>query len=149
VARPTKLTPTRHERIVQILRVGNHRDAACHAAGIAPSTFYAWLKRGEHDDDGIYRQFLEAVTRAEAEAEVYAVAVIRRAMPDDWRAAIAFLERRYPSRWHRQTTTELTGKDGGPIRTKVEQLPLDLSDLSDEELRVLEKLNARTNDRRD
>jgi hypothetical protein len=143
VARPTKLTRDRHERMVQMLRAGNYRDAAARAAGIAPSTLYSWLERGSNEQLGPYHEFAAAVQQAEAEAEVYAVAIIRRAMSDDWRAAATYLERRHPERWRRRSTTELTGKDGGPITTESEHR-LDLSTLTDDELRILERLNAHT-----
>jgi len=142
VARPSKLTAETAERIVQAVRAGNYAEAAVRAAGIAPSTFYRWLDRGAAEEDGPHREFHDAVRRAEAEAEVHAVAVVRRAMSEDWRAAMAYLERRYPSRWRRHTSTELTGKDGGPIRA--EHAPtVDLTRLTDKELRLLEELNHR------
>jgi hypothetical protein len=145
MGRPTKLTPSCQDRIIQALRAGNHREPAARAAGIAPSTFYAWLERGAADPpDSPYAGFAEAVQRAEAEAEVYAVAVIRQAMSEDWRAAVSYLERRHPGRWRRQSSTELTGKDGGPIKTSSEH-HLDLTSLTDDELKFLEELHARTN----
>jgi hypothetical protein len=147
MARPTKLTDPIREKFVQVLRVGNYREAACRAIGISPSCFYNWLQRGELEERGIYREFLDAVTKAEAEAEVFAVAILRRAMSDDWKAAVAYLERRHPAGWRRQTTTELTGKNGGPIHAKLERPALDLSTLTDDELQILAKLNARADDK--
>ena len=35
-------------------------------------------------------------------AEVRAVAIIQKKMPDDWRAALAYLERKHPKRWGRR-----------------------------------------------
>jgi hypothetical protein len=88
-----------------------------------------------------YYDFRVAVERAEAEAEVEAVAILRSAMVEgDWRATVGFLERRYPSRWRRQQTTELTGADGGPIAV---ERTVDLSKLSDDDLAVLEELRRR------
>ena len=147
MGRPTKRTAERQERLLQALRAGNYREASARAAGISPATLYNWLRRGAAESSGVYREFLEAVERAEAEAEVYAVAVIRKAMPDDWRAAATFLERRY-LRWRRRSSTELTGKDGGPIETRGEQR-IDLSALSDAELAILERLHADTDRGRD
>jgi transposase len=110
VARPTKLTPEIQERIVAAIRAGNYAEPAARSAGISPATYYRWLRRGEEASCGIYRDFYEAVRRAESEAEVYAVAVIRRAMPNDWRAAAHYLERRYPDRWRRRETLEHEGE---------------------------------------
>lgn len=145
MARPTKLTAGVRDRIVQAIRTGNYAEPSARAAGVAPSTYYRWLARGEREQAGIYRDFHDAVRLAEAEAEVHAVAILRRAMSEDWRAGLAYLERRYPARWRRQTSTELSGPDGGPIRTQRAHA-LDLTRLSDEELAQLERLYERASD---
>jgi hypothetical protein len=110
VARPTKLTPEVAERIVNAIRAGNYAEQSGRAAGISPATYYRWMKAGEKAPRGQKRDFYEAVKSAEAEAEVYAVAIIRKAMADDWRAAAHYLERRYPKRWRRHETREHTGE---------------------------------------
>ena len=109
MARPTKLTPEIQARIVTAIRAGNYAEPAARSAGISPATYYRWLRRGERAASGIYRDFYEQVRRAESEAEVHAVAVIRRAMGDDWRAAAHYLERRYPDRWRRRESLEHEG----------------------------------------
>ena len=136
MARPTKVTQVQ-ERVVQAMRAGNYAEAACRAAGIGESTFYRWMRRGEREAEGPYRDFYDAVRRAEAEAEVHAVATVRKAMTESWQAAIAYLERRHPERWRRQQRTELTGRNGGPLRAKH---ALNLQKLSDEELARLEEI---------
>jgi len=83
MARPTKLTPEVRERISKAIRAGNYFEAAARAAGISPSTFYRWLERGQQESEGIYCQFREQIKRAEADSEVHAVALIRKAMPGD------------------------------------------------------------------
>jgi hypothetical protein len=141
VARPSKLSAQVTDRVVQAVRAGNYADAACQAAGISPSTYYRWMSRGAQEPASEYAAFREAVLRAEAEAEVYAVAILRRAMGEDWRAAMAYLERRHPTRWRAHHQTELVGKDGGPIQTQ--HSTLDLARLSDAELATLEELTGR------
>lgn len=44
--RPTKLTPQRHHRIVQLIRNGNYIDVACAAAGLDSRSYYKWCARG-------------------------------------------------------------------------------------------------------
>ena len=139
MARPSKLTDEVQDRIVRAIRAGNYAEAACHSAGISSSTFYRWMTRGDAEA-GAYRVFREAVLQAEAEAEVHAVAIIRRAMTDDWRAAMAYLERRYPSRWRRHQTTELTGE------LRSHHAEPDFSQLSDDDLATLEELTRRAGD---
>ena len=101
-------------KIVEALRAGNYREITAAYAGIAVSTLYHWLERGEAELEqrataeaedtqpqpmSAYAELSEAVTRAEAEAEVHAVASLRRAFTDDWRAAAEYLQRRHPKRW--------------------------------------------------
>ncbi len=138
--RPTKLTPEVHERIVQAVKAGNYVQSACRFAGVSTSTYYRWLDRASEEPGSAYARFRYGVEKAEAEAEVYAVAIIRKAMPGDWRAALAFLERRHPRRWRPQSQTELVGRDGGPIQTEQH---VDLSKLSTEEVELLRELTAR------
>jgi transposase len=142
MARPTKLTAELQDRIVIAVRAGNYAEAAARSCGIAGSTYYRWLQRGALEPAGIYKDFTEAIRRAEAEAEVHAVAILRRAMSEDWRAALAYLERRHPGRWRRHSSTELTGKDGGPIQTELTP-SIDLRRLSESDLRTLEEITQR------
>ncbi len=99
MARPSKLTPEVQERICQAIRAGNYYEAARAYAGIGYSTFRAWMIKGEKAKSGKYREFMEAVTRAEHEAEARMVALWQKHMPEDYRAIRDFLERRYPERW--------------------------------------------------
>ena len=99
MGRPSKLTPEVQERICQAIRAGNYYEAACAYAGIHYSTFRKWMIKGEKAKSGKYREFFEAVTRAEHEAEVRMVAQWQKHMPEDYRAIRDFLERRYPERW--------------------------------------------------
>jgi transposase len=127
VARPTKLTPEVQDRIVAAIRAGNYAAPAARSAGVSEATFYRWMSRGERAKSGIYRDFHEAVRRAEADAEVHAVAVIRKEIADgDWRAAATFLERRFPDRWRRQQAIEHDGTHRLVVKTE---------DLADPELR--------------
>lgn len=94
MARPSKRTPEREARLLQALASGNTRRAACAHAGISDETFSTWCKR--------YLDFLEAVQKAEAAAEVRAVATIIRASDKQWQAAAWWLERRRPVDFARQ-----------------------------------------------
>ncbi len=72
----------KQKAILDSLRRGTTRRAACRLAGVNPTTFYRWLN-GD-DEEAI---FCNAVMRAEAEAEVQVVGHIEKAAPVDWRAA--------------------------------------------------------------
>ncbi len=105
VGRKTKLTPEIRERVVAAIRAGNYAVIAAEYAGISESSFYAWLQRGRERSTGPYAEFLEAVKEAEREAEVRAVAMVQKAMPENWTAAMTFLERKFPQRWGRRDRT--------------------------------------------
>lgn len=100
--RPTKLTRQLQAQMIAALREGGSYQNACALAGVNYRTFNRWMQRGEREADGPFWAFRSAILRAEAEAEVDMVAAWNNAMPDNWRAAAAFLERRYPERWGRR-----------------------------------------------
>jgi len=102
MARPSKLTPEVTKRLTEAIRAGNYYEAACGYAGIHYSTFRKWMQKGETAKSGKFREFFEAITRAEYEAEVRMVAQWQKHMPEDYRAIRDFLERRYPERWGRR-----------------------------------------------
>jgi hypothetical protein len=115
VARPTKYTPQTVERIVKAIELGATYDLACHYAGISYELFRQWMQ------DRV--AFFEAVKEAEGRAALGWLEKIERAAGDgNWQAAAWKLERRYP---------HLYGRTVQDVRN------VDLSKLSDEELRKL------------
>lgn len=76
---------------------------------------YKWLERGENEP-GIYADLLQEYQAANGAAEIFAVTIVKKAMEKDWRAAITFLERRFPDRWRRSQTTE--AEKSGPEQKK-------------------------------
>lgn len=114
--RPTKLTPEVQRRIVDAISAGNYYEAAARYAGVHPESIINWMHRGSTAKAGIYFEFFEAVTRAEAEAEVRIVAQWQQQVPQDWRAARDFLARRYPQRWGPTDKHELSGPGGSPVQ---------------------------------
>lgn len=101
MGRPTKLTPERAEAILKAIRLGASKEAAAQAAGIAYDTLNNWRLRGEAGGSGAakYVQFFEALEVAQAKANVRAAKALFRAGGEDWRAALAFLERRERGIW--------------------------------------------------
>lgn len=105
--RPSKLTPERKERIIKAIKAGAHYKTACQHAGIDYRTFRNWMKKGEQAKTGRYRDFYLAVTKANADLEVYVVGNWTKAISEDWRAAKDFLAKRFPDRWgHNLTITQ-------------------------------------------
>lgn len=118
MARPSKLTLEVQKRLTEAIKAGNYYEAACGFAGIGYSTFRRWMLRGEKAKSGKYRQFWEAVTRAELEAEVRMVAQWQKHMPEDYRAIRDFLERRFPDRWGRRYSLDMKQEIKGQVELK-------------------------------
>ena len=77
------------------------------------------MARGEAAKSGLYLEFLEAVKKAEASAEIRTVALIETAANQAWQAAAWWLERKHNDRWGRKEKQEVTGEKGGPVTIKV------------------------------
>jgi len=97
--RKTKLTAKLIETIKKLLVAGNYVVTICDYVKINDKTWYNWLKRGREQAKGLYRDFYEMVKQASSMAEIDAVTAVRKAGQTDWKAAMTFLERRYPDRW--------------------------------------------------
>jgi transposase-like protein len=119
MARPTKLSPELQQRIVQALSAGAYVETAAAMAGVSKQTLYSWLKRGADQAQGPFREFLDAVEKAQAEAEVRDIALIAKAAQTQWQAAAWRLERKFPEKWGRKTRVEHTGEDGGPVQVSI------------------------------
>jgi transposase len=143
--RPRKLTVGLRERIALAVAAGSSYRAAAQAAGIGESTLHSWLARGRAEQDARhpassergYVLLLEAVEQASAGAEVRAAAMITEASETDWRAALAFLERRDPEHWGKRLAVEHTDQ---PAERTFNQL---LAECTDEELELLQEVAER------
>lgn len=123
--RPTKLTQETIDKICLAIRAGNYAKIAAQMAGIGESTYYEWLGIAKEPDcDVLFTELAESIQRAEADAEVAAVALIRQAANNGtWQAAGWLLERKNGERWGRndKIRQEITGADGGPIELTIEE----------------------------
>jgi hypothetical protein len=100
MARPTKRTPEREQRLLGVIRAGATKRAACASAGITEDTLANWLRR--------YSDFSDLYARAEAEAEVtHNVNISRAARAGDWRASAWWLERRRPTDYARHDRVDV------------------------------------------
>ena len=135
MARPTKLTPEVQDIIVDGINAGLTCGLTCARAGVAPSTFYRWLEKGEAAKSGVFCEFFDAVSRAKADSAMRLVSQITLQAPTDWRAAAFLLERRFPDDYGKRS--EVTGKDGGPgkVETKTQHVFQPTPELWDEVLR--------------
>jgi hypothetical protein len=123
--RPCKLTDDLQRRLCDAVAAGNYRRPSCSFVGLGYSTFLTWMAKGKKAARGRFREFRSAVLEAEARCEVGLVAQWKRAMPENVQEIRHFLSRRYPTRWSERGRLELTGRGGGPIRTRqaIESMP--------------------------
>ena len=115
MGRQTKLTSQKQEEIIKLIKMGAYHNVACECSDIDYSTFRRWIQKGEVEKTGKYREFRDALQQAEAHAEIRMITIWQGQVKDDWKAAQAFLERRFPDRWGRKERHEITGANGGPI----------------------------------
>jgi hypothetical protein len=120
--RPTALTDAVRERVRGAVAAGATREDAARAGGIGKTTLYGWMKHGRRSRTGKYREFVNEISRAEAEYFVSLAHSVTRAalgyeettvkviaFPDgstrteettrhvfDWQAALQILARRRP-----------------------------------------------------
>jgi hypothetical protein len=138
--RHPKLTPKIQQDVVVSLLAGNFANTAAKYAGLHPATFWRYMKLGSEAESGPYREFYDAVTKAESESEVRAVALLRKHAEKQFQAAAWWLERKYPKRWGRKERLELTGSGGGPVQVAPTALREQLRSLPLSELKLLGKL---------
>ena len=123
--RQTKLTPDLVGKVCNAIRAGNYAKVACAMAGISEAIYYRWLQEGKKDGaKGIYLEFVESIERAEAEAEVHAVALIKQAANNgSLRASQWYLERKHSDRWGRKDMIkqEITGANGANIFVTIDE----------------------------
>jgi transposase len=100
--RPTKLTMELQNKLCELLKWGNYIETACAYCQVSKTTLYEWMKLGNREEEGIHRDFLNAVHSAMAEAEMRDVQNIFNAAKTDWKASAWRLERKFPKKWGRQ-----------------------------------------------
>lgn len=79
MARPSRINATIIQDIADGIRIGLTFRRACEAAQLPESTAFRWKARGAEETEGIYREFWEAITRADPERERALVGHIRAA----------------------------------------------------------------------
>ncbi len=114
MSRPTKLSDAVQRTLTFALGEGASVEHACDYAGIAPATYYEWVKRGEAGEEG-FLEFLETVTRARGQGIVADLCAISDAVrAHDWHAAAWRLQHRYPAEYGAKL--KISGDDASPLR---------------------------------
>ncbi len=95
--RPPCYTAAKAARIVKAIRRGLPYKLAATAGGVSYTTFIRWRNEGtKPDSPPHFRQFLNQLRIAEAEAAERLVGLIEKRAKDHWQAAAWILERRHP-----------------------------------------------------
>jgi hypothetical protein len=102
MARPSKLTAATQAAILTALRGGMTRTAAAESNGVDRTQLWRWMAR--------FATFRNAIMQAEAQAEVRATITLRQAGETDWKAALAWLERRRHADWGKVDRVEIEVK---------------------------------------
>jgi len=79
-----QLTPELEKRIVAQIRAGSYPHVAAEAAGVPRSLFSAWLKKGQEQERGRYRQFTIRVREAKGQARAFAEIEVRQKDVKSW-----------------------------------------------------------------
>jgi AcrR family transcriptional regulator len=116
--RPRACTPRVKEILLDTARTGAHRSTIAETAGISPRTLNRFLRSGEAAlekresgrrltaEEEEFCQFCLDFRKAEIAVERRLVEVVLTAARSNWRAALAFLERRYPKHWARRPVVQ-------------------------------------------
>lgn len=155
--RRMELTSALIEQIALDVRAGNFIEPAARRHGVGHSTLQKWLARGRElmaefesrqarkrhrkrdaredeaparwsERDRLCVDLVDALEKAEAEAEVRVVAIVQNAIPTNWTAGFRWLESRARSRWLRVERQELTGRDGGPVGVETDPVAKIMAD---------------------
>lgn len=149
---PTKLTQEVITQISNGIKAGAYVETVVASLGIEKATFYKWLKLGNKQSHGLCKALVNAVHKAFADSELRDLLAIEKAAhgskteyvrdkdgnlvtdsngkifieklgaKPDWKASAWRLERKFPKRWGMHHKVELTGAEGGPIKTEDVQL---------------------------
>lgn len=117
--------------VVDLVRAGMRPSKAGEAVGLSRKTVNGWINRGSTEIARIekgeepteierpYAEFAQNLIKAEAESQAGLVlAWFKEARQGDWKAAQAFLAKRFPDEWGDSNTmrVEVSGVNGGPIQ---------------------------------
>ena len=94
MSRITKLTPELQSKICKYVEHGNTYERACGLANIDRSTFYRWRKQGEDEKEGIYKDFKDAIKKADDRFIAHHIENINKHSQESWQASAWMLERK-------------------------------------------------------
>ena len=125
MARPTMCTPERAERLLGLIREGNTRRCAAEACGVSYDALRKWVRLGRAGQEP-YVAFSTELVKAEAEAEAWHVANIKRHAETMFAASAWWLERvRYKTYGKRDVSYERERRmERMASKMQLEEIPL-------------------------
>lgn len=115
---PTKCTPEVIQIVADAIREGMSTSGAMRLARVDVNVLYGrdgWVHRGERGEEP-WATFVREVAFAAGEAEQKAVRALVNGWDRDWRAAISWLNRRFPAEWQERSQLDLNvGAGEDPI----------------------------------
>src|SRR5437868_3207503 len=120
-----EVDPTLEKRLCDALAKWNTIKTAAAVCGVSERSVHSWISK--------YPSFAAAIFRARGLAKTSLVAVIRKAAPDDWRAAAWILERSWPNEYARTERIEQINEPANdrPLTIVYNTLGQPLSELLD------------------
>ncbi len=117
IGRPTTLTPGLAKKLVKLVAELGAIEPAARLCGVPPQTVRGWITRGEdrhsqgRPPTPEYVAFVASVEKALGQWEYDRLARIAAAgeQPRNWTANAWLLERRWPERYGRRATVEVSG----------------------------------------
>jgi len=145
--RPSKLTPELQEKLCGFIRAGNYETTAAEACGVSESTYFNWKAKGEKAQRGKYRDFLEDIKKAIAQAEALHVQRIVNAGSAHWQASAWYLERKHHERWGRKEFRGQLDREGRPTDPPEQQgsvlvVPAHVTDIEEWSKQARDKMKA-------
>lgn len=153
MGRPTKLCDRTKGLILVGIRLGLTYEDAAQAAGVHRSTFHRWMQKGKSAKSGVYRDFCDALERANAEGQIINAKIVHdaakggqpiketrtvtrangtqettvteRVAQPDWRCSAWILERRFTESWGRRDSLKTNLELSGVVTTQKSVAELD------------------------
>jgi hypothetical protein len=89
------LTKERIDKICEGIKKGLTYDMCAKFAGVSPSAFYTWLRKGREGKEKKFIDFVSKLEQAEASGAVFHLQNITNNSKEDWKASAWILERRH------------------------------------------------------
>ncbi len=117
------LTKERTIKICDGIKKGLTYDMCAKYAGVSPSAFYAWLRKGREGKEKKFIDFVSKLEQAEASGAVFHLQNITNNSREDWKASAWILERRH--NYTRYNSIQSQMQEEKPVSTDPKEILTD------------------------